>query len=162
DAARAQGDAVAASTELFYDGNRRLFRSVNPLGQETIHEYDSVGRKVIERDNGGNYIVTAYDENSNVVRVDRHELGRDSQGAVLREDVFSLLHEYDVLDRRTATIDGLGNRTTLTYDSRGNPASVTDPLGNVVRSSYDVFNRRTEEVRETTATGLGGGARRPD
>ena len=162
DTARAQGDAVAATTELFYDGNRRLFRSVNPVGQETTYEYDSVGRKVIERDNGGNYISTTYDENSNVVRVDRHELVRDSQGALLREDVFSLLHEYDVLDRRTATIDALGNRTRLTYDSRSNAASVTDPLDNVVRSTYDVFNRRIEEVRETTNTGLGGGTRRPD
>src|SRR5262245_28398550 len=78
------------------------------------------------------------------------------------EDVFSSLHDYDLLDRRIATTDGLGNRIVFTYDSRNNLASVTDPLGNVRWYKYDVFGRKTFDVTEMTRTGLGGGARSAD
>ena len=161
--ARAQGTATPVTSQFFYDRARRVFRALNAGEQEITYEYDQVGRRILERDNDGNYIQTSYDANSNVVRVDRHEQVRDpTTAAVLREDVFSTLHEYDDLDRRVATTDGLGNRTTFTYDSRGNVVSIIDPLGHKIRFVYDVFNRRIRETRETTDTGLGAGNRGPD
>jgi RHS repeat-associated protein len=163
DALRAQGDATPATTQFFYNRAKQIFRVLNANGQEVTYEYDTAGRRVLERDHEGNYIRTTYDENANTARVDRHELVRDPvTNAVLREDVFSLVHEYDLLDRRIATTDGLGNRTVFSYDSRDNLASVTDPLGNVVRYACDVFNRRERESYEMTDTGLGGGTRGPD
>ncbi len=162
-AARHQGLVTMLTTELFYDANKRLLRQVNPKGQERTWEYDTAGRRVLERDNAGHYVLTSYDPNANVVRVDRHELVRDPlTGALVREDVFSTIHDYDAVDRRTATTDGLGNRTTFSYDSLNNLASVTDPLGNVTRYRYDVLSRKVREIVEMTETGLGGGARLPD
>jgi RHS repeat-associated protein len=162
-AAQNQGLITPVETQFFYDRNKRLFRVGNAKSQEATYEYDSMNRRIIERDNAGNYTRTFYDENSNVVRVDRHELVRDPlTGVVIREDVFSNANEYDALDRPIATMDGLGNRTTFTYDSRNNLASVTDPLGNIKRYKYDVFNRRVREIVEMTKTGLGGGVRLTD
>jgi RHS repeat-associated protein len=161
--ALAQASVTRVVTQYYYDRNRRLFRIVDDQNRETVYEYDGADRRVVERDALGNYTRTYYDENGNVVRVDRHEVVRNAQtGAVLREDVFSTLNEYDDLDRRVATMDGLGNRTTFTYDSRDNLASVTDPLGNVRRYEYDVFSRRVREIVEMTATGLGSGPRLAD
>ena len=129
-AARNRGLATPVETQFFYDRNKRLFRVVNAKSQEASYEYDGLNRRIVERDNAGNYVQTFYDENSNVVRVDRHELVRDPRtGAVIREDVFSAVSEYDALDRRTSMMDGLGNRTSFTYDSRNNLTSITDPLG---------------------------------
>ena len=45
----------------------------------------------------------------------------------------------------SASIDALGNRTTYAYDQFGNPASVTDPLGNAIFYEYDVRGRKTYE-----------------
>jgi RHS repeat-associated protein len=161
--ALAQGSVTPVVTQYYYDRNRRLFRVVDNQNRETVYEYDGANRGVVERDTLGNYTRTFYDENGNVVRVDRHEVVRNPQtGTVLRQDVFSTLNEYDDLDRRVATMDGLGNRTTFTYDSRDNLTSVTDPLGNVHRYEYDVFSRRVREIVEMTATGLGGGPRLAD
>ncbi len=161
-AARALGSASPAVTLSFYDANGRWFRSVNAKGQEVTCEYDAVGRITVERDQLGHYSRTFYDENSNVRRVDRHELVMDANGTVIREDVFSLVHEYDLLDRRIATRDGLGNRTTFGYDSRDNLTSIVDALGNVRRFRYDAFGRQDRVVQEVTDSGLGAGTRLPD
>ncbi len=157
EAARQAGAVAQVETRYFYDKKRRLFRVLNAKNQETLYEYDAADRRIVERDALGNYTRTFYDENSNVIRVDRHEkTGPNS------EEVFSIVNEYDDLDRRVATIDGLGNVTLFSYDSRGNLVAVEDPLGNTKRFEYDVFGRKTAEIAEMTATGLGGGAGLPD
>jgi RHS repeat-associated protein len=161
--AQNQGLITQVETQFFYDKNKRLFRVVNAKGQKVVYEYDGINRQIAEYDNADNYILTFFDKNSNVIRVDRHELVRNLRtGKVIREDVFSTVNEYDALDRRIATMDGLGNRTTFTYDSRYNLASSSDPLGNVKRYKYDVFNRKVREIVEMTQTGLGGGTRLQD
>jgi RHS repeat-associated protein len=162
-AAQAAGLVSAHVTQFFYDANKRVFRTVDPRGHETTRTYDGANRRVRSVDSLGNVVNTAYDENSNILRVDRREQVRDpATGAILREDVFSRIFEYDLLDRRTASTDGLGNRTMFTYDSRDNQVSVTDPLGNVRRFVFDIFNRRRLQVCTMTSTGRGGGAPLPD
>jgi RHS repeat-associated protein len=161
--AQTQNAVTALATQFFYDRNKRLFRQVNALGQVTTWQYDGTNRRILVQDDIGNYSRTLYDENSNVIRVDRHEMIINPlTGAMLGEEVFSTLHEYDSLDRRIATTDGLGSRNTFTYDSRNNLASVIDPLGNTKRYTYDIFGRKTFETVEMTRTGLGGGMRLPD
>lgn len=161
--AKNQGSVTEVETLFFYDKNKRLFRVVNAKGQETTYEYDGMNRRTLVRDNAGNYTRSFYDEDSNVIRIDRHELVRNPQTQrVIREDVFSTINEYDDLDRHIGTMDGLGNRTTFTYDSRNNLVSVTDPLENIKRYTYDIFGRKSSEIVEMTKTGLGGGTRLPD
>jgi YD repeat-containing protein len=43
------------------------------------------------------------------------------------------------------------------YDSRGNPVKRIDPLGNIVRTDYDILNRRVATHQDLTDTGLGDG-----
>ncbi len=157
------GKVTDVGSEFFYDRSRRLFRILDGSGAETMREYDGAGRMVFERDALGNYSRTKFNRTGNVSRLDRHEIVRDpATGTVLRHDVFSSLSDYDVLDRRTATTDGLGNRTVYGYDSRDNLTSVTNPLENVRRYQYDVYGLLEKEVAEMTADGLGGGVRMPD
>src|SRR5262249_30014149 len=102
-----------------------------------------------------------YDANSNLVRSYNHEQVTDSTGA-MREEVFSALYDYDELDRRISTTNGLGNTTRFSYDSRNSFIKQLDPLGNIKRFAYDVYERTVTDTSETTATGLGGGSRLPD
>jgi RHS repeat-associated protein len=162
-AALAFGSVTTVTTEFFYDRKKRLFRVLDERKAETVYEYDGADHRVSERDSLGNLTRNWHDANGNLVRVDRHEQVKDPQtGTIVREDVFSVVSEFDMLDRRVASIDGLGNRTTFTYDSRDHVTSVTDPLGNVRRFEFDVFGRRLRETAEMTVTGIGGDARLPD
>lgn len=151
-----------AKTQYFYDKNKRLIRILNANGQETTYQYDSANRKIMDKDALGNYIVTSYDENSNVIRVDRHEVILNSAGGVIREEVFSTLNQYDPLDRKTSTTDNLGNNVVSNYDSRNNLCKITDPLQNVKQYQYDIYNRKSTEIDQVTETGLGAGTRLPD
>jgi RHS repeat-associated protein len=148
-------------TQYFYDENKRLFRTVNAKGQETTYEYDSIDRKITEKDNLGNYSIVTYDKNSNIQRIDRHEVIRDPlNGRIIRKEVFSTVNEYDKLDRKIASIDNLGNKTEFQYDSLNNLCVIKDALGNTKKYQYDVYNRKFLEINELTDTGLGDGANR--
>jgi YD repeat-containing protein len=161
-AALTAGQVREAQTLSYFDRNRRLFRRVNALGQEWTYEYDGVNRRTLERDPLGNYTTYSHDGNSNVVRVDRHEIVRDPQtGNPMGEEVFSTISEYDELDRLVSSTDTLGNVTRYGYNSRNNLTIVTDPLGNVLRSTYDVFGRKIEHVVQQTDDGLGSGTPLP-
>ena len=148
-------------TQTFYDKKGRVVRIVNALGQPTFHEYDTLDRKIVERDALGNFTRFTYDPNSNLVRSDTHEQVTDVNTSAAREEVFSALYEYDELDRRVSTTDGLGNTTRFSYDSRNSLIRQVDPLGNVKRFEYDVYGRRFKEKSEQTVTGLGGGSLLP-
>ena len=131
---------------------------MNAKGQETVREYDALDRKFLERDALGNFTRFSYDPNSNLVRSDTHEQVTDPNTGATREEVFSALYEYDELNRRISTTDGLGNTTRFSYDSRDSLIRQVDPLGNVKRFEYDVYGRKVSETTESTVTGLGGGA----
>ncbi|MDP9353127.1 MAG: hypothetical protein M3P51_16525, partial [Chloroflexota bacterium] len=156
-AALEAGTVSRVETRYYFDPKRRLFKVLDAKGQETIYEYDEADRRVVERDALGNYTRTTYDANSNIVRIDRHE--RVGAGA---EEIFSVVNEYDDLDRKRTVTDVLGNRTEYSYDSRGNVVAVRDPLGNVRRYEYDIYNRKVAETLEMTRTGAGGGPRLRD
>jgi RHS repeat-associated protein len=144
-------------TQTFYDKKGRVVTVVNAKGQETIREYDVLDRKTIERDALGNFTRLSYDSNSNLVRSDTHERVIDPSTGALREEVFSTLYEYDEMDRRISTTDGLGNTTRFAYDSRNSLIRQIDPLGNTRGVEYDVYGRKVTETSERTVTGLGGG-----
>jgi RHS repeat-associated protein len=70
-------------------------------------------------------------------------------------------YEYNALNRVTAVVDALGNRTSFTYDLNGNLLSVPDARGQKTQYSYDSMDRlssRTDPLggRETYTYDLGG------
>ena len=63
---------------------------------------------------------------------------------------------YDAANRRIASVDALGNRTSFGYDAAGRRVSATDPLGNVNSMVYDAANRLTAtSIRWATGRSLG-------
>jgi RHS repeat-associated protein len=156
---RSPGPGILLETQFLYDKKKRLEQVVDRNGHSTFYKFDNMDRKIRETDALGNYTQIEYDKNGNVIREDVHELVTNTDGGitVLREDVFSTLHEYDELDRFSSTTDSLGNITTFFYDSRNNLVKQIDALKNVKRFDYDIFGRKVAELYEMTDTGLGGG-----
>ncbi|MCG8459798.1 MAG: hypothetical protein MI919_26250, partial [Holophagales bacterium] len=60
---------------------------------------------------------------------------------------YSRTFDYDVYGRRTAVIDGLGQRFETAYDPRGNVVRETQPGGFVTSFTYDGLDRPTQVAR---------------
>ncbi|MBK7236296.1 MAG: RHS repeat-associated core domain-containing protein [Sterolibacteriaceae bacterium] len=158
----APGPGVVLQHQHFYDRKGRLLRSVNRKGQATTFGYDALDRRILEEDALGNRTRFFYDAHDNLTRRDVHERVLDPlTNAWLHDDVFSLLHEYDELDRMVSTTTGLGNTIRFLYDSRNNLVGKIDPLGNVTRFDYDIYGRKLGETAEMTRSGLGAGGSMP-
>ena len=136
-------------------------KTIDPLQREYLTEYDHLDRVRLQTDPLGNKLINHYDQHSNLLRTDRIDLEREdptNPDAITGQRVFSSSATYDELDRMISSTDSLGNIAQSFYDSRGNPARTIDPLGNVMRMDYDIFNRLIAHHRELTETGLGGSA----
>ena len=138
-----------------YDRNGRLARTLDDNAHERVTEYDGADRVVLEIDELGNETRKTYDGNNNVIAV--VELERSPDGLV-PDETFTTGFEYDTLDRRTAVIDNLGNRTEYRYDSRNNLVGTTDALGNTATHTYDGINRKLSDVVDLRVGGIGAGA----
>jgi RHS repeat-associated protein len=122
-------------TKLEYDELGRQSRQIVWFGYDpndhidTVWEYDLCNRVTQERLEDG--------EGKVWQRVD---YTYDSAGNLLSvgEGEGVSTFEYDLLNRVTRSTDPLGYPTTYIY---GEEDSVTDPLGNVTRQSYDRFGR---------------------
>jgi RHS repeat-associated protein len=154
--AQSNGLIENITTQFFYDENKLLFRSLNTKGQESLYEYDGIGRKIRETDNLKNYIKTKYDKNSNIIRIDRHEIVPQTSDPIVKEEVFSTINDFDKLDRKIVTIDNLGNKTEYYYDMLNSLVLVKDALNNIKTFEYDIFSRKIKETIQMTETGLGG------
>ena len=97
------------------------------LGNTTTFTYSDTGRRSSVTDPMGVKTTFTYDENGNVLT----QSTRVSSNGTKQNQVYAFEHG-DMHHPRdmTSSIDPLGNETDYTYDSRGNLASVTDPLGN--------------------------------
>lgn len=168
-AASSPPSSTAVESWFFYDDKDLLVEQRDGVviagprqsaGSCVRFAYDALGRRTSERvcvlELGPNAIIsethTTFDRSGNPVRVDRHQHELDATGTRLRTEVISSAREYDSLDRVTATIDGLGNRTELRYSSLDLLVERRDPRGNVTRYDYDVYGRvvrRTEKIDAT-------------
>jgi len=138
-----------------HDRNSRLTRTLDDNTHERVWEYDGADRVVLEVDQLGNETRKTYDGNNNVIAV--VELERNPDGLV-PDETFTTRFEYDNLDRRTALIDNLNNRTDYQYDSRNNLIETTDALGNTQTYTYDGINRKLSESVDLRVGGTGAGA----
>ncbi len=151
------GNAPLVS-QIFYDAQGRVIKTIDPLLREYTTEYDKLDRVFMTTDPLGNQVTNRYDQHSNLIRSDSTDLERDPDNVnnIIGQRAFSGSFIYDELDRMVSSTDTLGNVTEFFYDSRGNQVRSIDPLGNVTHMEYDIHNRGIEEQRELTETGLGG------
>jgi RHS repeat-associated protein len=160
--------------ETFRDIRGLVTKTVDPNGNETTFDYDSLGRQVIvttEDPDGvgsltGIVSYTVYDANGNVVwsilNPTDYDLGD------LDDNAFGTYYTYDALDRRVSIEQpdpdnfvpfGGSNggaarpETTFTYDAAGWLYEVTDPLNRVTRTEYDRLGRTVKTTLPDPATG---------
>lgn len=162
-------DRIGKKTIYTYDGRYRLISSKDPLGRTLIHSYDADGNRITTTDALGRVTRTAYNNRGKPVRMVAPDGGetrmeydaRDNLTRLTLSDGTSTTYVYDARNNPTSitnalgqkivrTYDGnsllssetspLGNKTTFTYTS-GRLTSITDPLGQITRLTYDAAGR---------------------
>lgn len=97
---------ISISTSYGYDAFGRPRLLTNPLGQQSVTEFDREGRVTSVQDAAGNITQYRYDARGNQIAT------TDALGNVTR-------HVYDKANRRIATIDPIGVLTSTSYDADG-------------------------------------------
>ena len=138
-----QTDAKGGVTSYEYDFRGNITRTVNPINQCLVAEYDMAGRKISESDYMDNKTEYIYDALDRVVM----------QTAPFDDTRSSEVKSYydgnsNLIKKSVKTDENEYRSTEYTYDSMGNVTSaVTD--GSEVRYTYDTSNRVTEMMHGT-------------
>ena len=142
-------DLVAdAVTEYAYDSSSNLKQVKDPLGQTLDSTYDSLGRLVeiaVGDVQGGTAYRKTYGsfDDLGLPQLETEHV----PSATGNPDTYSRTFDYDVYGRRTAVIDGLGQRFETVYDPRGNVVRQIQPGGFTSTYAYDGLDRPTREAR---------------
>lgn len=142
-------DKEGRKTKRKYNLSGKIEEEISPLGRKAVYQYDRDERLIQIK-----YLASEQEEESKRVI----DFVYDSVGNLLyvkegdgREIISETMYEYDALNRVTATIDPVGERTTYTYDKKsGKVSSVTDATGN--RRAFQ-YNAAGELIEETDAGG---------
>jgi len=153
-------DASGAVTTFTYDSRGRLLSTAGPDGGTVATSYDANGNRVSQTDQKGQITRYEYDANGRQARmidpaggVTTYSYGSsgcpscaagiDRLISITDPSGHTTHFEYDLLGRRTAETDALGNTALSAYDSRGNLIVRTDAAGRTTRYEYDALSRRT-------------------
>ncbi len=151
----------AVTTTYEYDQMNRLVRKI--LGQGTTepriyqYYYDSLGKKVKSINPLGHETIWNYDADSNVTSITRTQNSQqitdqffyDTRNLLIKKTDAKgneYRYEYDALGRKSADIDPLGFRVEYFYDSVGNLIETVDQLGNKTRHIYDLAGRKIKTI----------------
>ncbi|MBN4071777.1 RHS repeat protein [bacterium AH-315-F18] len=88
----------------------------------TTFSYDTANRQIAVSDHLGNKVTSDYDRADNVVHTVEVEKTEDGT----QVEAFHRFFAFDVLDRKRAQVDELGNTTRFMYDSRNNLVESSD------------------------------------
>ncbi|MFC6083000.1 RHS repeat-associated core domain-containing protein [Sphaerisporangium aureirubrum] len=129
---------VGRSVDLIYDQDERVVQQIDQRGGITRFVYDGIGRVVQATDALGNMEHHTYDAAGNLRRHERMDVlpGGGAESFVTTVD-------YDVRNRPTTVTDPLGRVSSQAFDARDLPVSDTDPLGRV---TWRTFGLRAEVV----------------
>jgi YD repeat-containing protein len=127
-----------ATTTLGYEGNRSW--TVPPVGGRAETETDGWGRPLK---------VTQYQDTAGATF--GHAASYTYTGAGALDTITAFVngatrtwdYDYDLMGRRTRSVDPDVGTTLYTYDENNNPITVDDPVAPVVTTTYDVLNRPT-------------------
>ena len=152
-------DPAGFVTTRAYDSRNNLVATTDSAGQVTTRTYDASNNLIALTDAQGATTAWTYDANSlplsqtlprGGVYHYAYTAGRlsevtDPAGVITR-------YGYDANGRMLYQEDGLGHRTTFTYDAIGNQLAVTNPLNQTTTSSYDHRNRLRSVTDASGAT----------
>lgn len=122
-----------ASESFSYDGAGRLSEASNLWGT-VEYSYDSGGRVIEIRSEGGHTVQYGYDDSGNRTSISTRLNGQPERVT---------LYSYDALNRLATVQEPDGDITSYTYDPVGNVASMTYPNGVVSGFTYDNVNQLT-------------------
>ncbi|MFC7531845.1 polymorphic toxin-type HINT domain-containing protein [Actinoplanes sp. GCM10030250] len=137
-----QRDQFKQGTSVDYDNNGNVVEMTNERGETLTNSYDDANRRTGSEGPGAGAAGIEYDDAGNPTRQ------TTPTGGVITTS-------YDDDGRVVAITEPRGNAagadpgdytTRYAYDLAGNPASVTDALGNVSRATYDANNRATAQT----------------
>ena len=112
--------------------------------------FDEMGRLKKVLGNSGQETEFKYDLNNNIV-FDNKVGYEDSVGSGSAE-VLQTQHGYDGRNRKTSTLDALGNTANIKYDVNGSVLFVIDPNGNKTSYIYDGFGQLIQTESPDTGT----------
>ena len=148
-------DANGLTTTLTYDDRGSV--TSRQVGTETTrYAYDGTGQLTKVTLPDASYLQYTYDDAHRLIEVD-DALGDsivytlDAIGNRIQEQVFdpednltrSRSHTFNGLNQLASDLGAQAQRTSYTYDSNNNLATVTDPLGHSNGNIYDALNRLT-------------------
>ena len=126
---------------LHYDTSGRLTSITDGSGNTTTINSNVAGHQVVETDASGQLTtVITYDDRGNEIQRDRIAGGQTPANTIAGNTITTSA-TYDSFDRQLSTTDGLGHRTTRTYDVAGNVLTVSDPNGNTTAFTYNSFGQ---------------------
>ncbi len=136
-------NAVGATVTNNFDLQTLRETSIDPLGNQSVVQFDARGNITRVEQAGGGVLQFAYDSYDNVT------LATDEEGNTLRR-------EFNTSGDIVRTTDPLGHAYSSTYNSLGQLTSVTDPLGRITHFTYsargELLNMLNAEGVMTTAT----------
>ena len=118
-------DPLGNETVYEYDQANRLVKTIYADGTVTSQTYNDRGALISSKDQRGQRVDYAYDPSGNMISVTRPAVSdpysNSSQQVVYR-------YQYDVYGNRTAIVDAYNHVTKFTYDADGRESSVTRPV----------------------------------
>ncbi|MDF2715757.1 MAG: hypothetical protein K0R28_2682, partial [Paenibacillus sp.] len=132
-------DASGSITAYEYDRFDRISAVIDPLGKRTEFRYDEAGNRTTVIDANGTATKYEYD---NVNRVERIVLPKEHESDPEESIRFTYDGNGNILTRE----DPKGGKTTVVYDARNLPVSITDAAGAASHYEYDKLGRLTEET----------------
>ncbi|SDW83062.1 RHS repeat-associated core domain-containing protein [Saccharopolyspora shandongensis] len=132
-------------TTFHLNEKRQVVREIDPLGGETLSEWDAYDRLLSRTDPLGRTVRREYDEQGNLIAVTRpdgsqfrFEYNNSNLPIItISADGAATRREYDEHGNLIKIVDPLGAVTSYTHDERGNVSTIRDPLGNVRRIETD-------------------------
>lgn len=132
-----QTDATGATWTFAYGTSTTTV--TDPLGNQTVHEFDANWRTTKVTDPTGAVTRYVYDAASNLVA---------TVDPLDRERRFA----YDARGNLTASLDLAGHKTAYTWDADDNLTAITDARGHTTELAYDSAGRVTSATRPSGAT----------
>lgn len=144
-----------AQTTIAYDRNSQVVQRVDDNGNARDYSFNGLSRLLTETDALGNVLTYTYDGNGNLVQLGASERQPDGLSP---DETYTLIYEYDALNRMIGQTDAGGNTQSYRRDSRNNLVWQADANGNTALHAYDGLNRLLSSTRHLRADGLGDGA----
>jgi RHS repeat-associated protein len=146
--------------DIIYGASGKVWKKSLPyVSGETVRydemTYDEVGRELTTTHPDGGTITRTHGDGFGTISAPLGNVRTswfDAYGRVtkLREVIggtnYHTFFYYDLLGRRTKSVDALGNQTLATYDSLGRVLQKTDPDKGLWRYAYDGVGRVTRET----------------